>query len=89
MTTTSSTTSAATIPAADLAAAADALSRAGRIQLAMDLLDSATADDEPGRCLLSLAAARAALESDYGRGDDAGSTPAGCGAHGGGSGRKP
>lgn len=68
MTTTSSTTSAATIPAADLAAAADALSRAGRIQLAMDLLDSATADDEPGRCLLSLAAARAALESDYRRG---------------------
>ncbi|MGH3483812.1 MAG: hypothetical protein ACRDPQ_11335 [Nocardioidaceae bacterium] len=68
MTTTSTTRSAATVPAADLAAAADALSRAGRIQLAMDLLDSATCDDDHGRCLLSLAAARAALESDYRRG---------------------
>jgi tetratricopeptide (TPR) repeat protein len=53
------------VPTAVLAAAADALVRAGRHSVAIDLLDAATVGDDHARALVALAAARATLDSDY------------------------
>src|SRR5262245_16283345 len=60
----SQTVSATQVPAAALAATADALVRAGQAERALALIDAASTTDPDGVAHLALAAGRAALDRD-------------------------